>query len=105
MKARGLVSIVAGLVLVLLPAGTWFFIAHLVATGALTLPSDAVAPFLGRLYLGLALIILCGLFAVGNGVWIVRRGGPNRALTISTAILFLAAMSFVYQATKVIQTS
>jgi len=105
MKTRGLVSVSAGIFIVALISGIWLYISYLVATGAVQMPAADAAAFFGQLHVAFAMIILCGFLGIGGGIWLRRRGTPNRFLTVATIILFVAALGVMWQATKLVTAS
>ena len=97
MKARGYVSVIAGAFIALLMSAVWAFVWLQTATHSMNGGSEENAVFFGRVYFGFAIIIVCGFLGVANGVWMIQKGKPNRALIISIVVLFIAACLMLVQ--------
>jgi hypothetical protein len=101
-KFRGYLAIGAGIFLIVMMAGLYLFFGHLVASGSMELPQAVAYDFLGKLDLGFALLALSGAIGIGNGLWIVRRGKINIALTIVALVVAASAINFVREATAIL---
>jgi hypothetical protein len=94
-KRRGWAALIAGAFMVVLMAGVWLFILKLLADHRLDVSDPSFAAFLGKVFVAFALIILSGLIGIGSGLWQIRTGTQNRALTIGVLVPFLVAFGIV----------
>jgi hypothetical protein len=89
-KLQARVAICAGVLIVIMMSGTWFYLARAVAENHL---ADNVADgrFFGQVFTALALTIVAGLLGITNGIVQLRSGQRNVALTTAMFAAFLAA--------------
>jgi len=91
-RGRGWIAIVAGAFIVILLAWVWIYIARQATVpGAILCDTATRGQFLGRIYVAFALIVACGLLAIGSGVRIVRTGRTSWIVSVALASLFIAA--------------
>jgi len=101
-KVRGYIAIVAGVVLIVIPAGLYVFFGNLASSGSMDLPKQAAAAFFGQLDAGFALLAISGVVGIANGLWIVRRQKINVALTILGLVVAASAIGSIWQASKIL---
>ncbi len=93
-KGRARVTLVAGAFIVVLMSAVWIFVANLLA-GQHERYDAATAAFLGRMYVSFAIVIVCGILGVVNGMLQLKNGRSNIALSIAIIVLFAAAIGTV----------
>jgi hypothetical protein len=99
-KARGWVTIAAGIFIVVLMSGVWIFVMKAVADHRLLVKTPENAAFLGRTYVAFALIVLCGFLGILNGVIQLRTGRRNLPLNALILILVGAALVTIWIGTS-----
>ncbi len=100
MKARGWVTIVAGLFIVVVMCGVWLFVAKAIGEHRVDVATADTAKFLGQTYVAFALIVLSGVLGVVNGVIQLRTGRRNIPLNAVILILVGAALVIIWLATS-----
>ena len=92
-KARGWVTLTAGGFIIVLISGIWLFIRRAFADGHLTVSTRDTATFLGQTFVAFALIFLCGVLGIANGVMQLRTG--RRSVILNGAIIVLVGSALV----------
>jgi hypothetical protein len=103
-KRRGYVAVGAGVFIVVVMSAVWLWLAWLAGTHQLEMTPD-FAVFLGKLYVGFALVIVCGVIGIVNGIFVVRNGRSNVALLVALIVIFLSALAIMYKASKELPSS
>jgi amino acid transporter len=94
-RAQAWVALVAGVFIVVLMSGTWFFVAKVVAENQIASHNPDDARFLGQVFTAFALILVTGFLGIANAIGQLRTGRRNRILTIAMFVMFLAALGTV----------
>ena len=90
-RRRGWIALGAGVFLVVLSGAIAAFIASLSASPNFE-HSPSADNVLGRTYIALAILVVCGALGIGNGVYIIRNAKMNLVLTLAIVLLFVAAL-------------
>jgi hypothetical protein len=104
-KRRGYVAVGAGVFIVVVMAGVWLWLAWLFATNPSSATSPGFPEFLGKLYIGFALVIVCGVIGIANGILVVRNGRSNIPLLVAMIVIFLSALVIMYRASQALPPS
>jgi hypothetical protein len=92
MKRLGWIAIVAGAFVVILTAAIWIYMVRQSAIpGAILCDLVTRDQFLSRIYVAFALVVVCGLLAIADGIGQLRSGAPNWMLKVSIFALFIVA--------------
>jgi hypothetical protein len=90
MKHLGWISVVAGAFVVILVTAIWIYIARQSAVpGAILCDLVTRGQFLSRIYVAFALIVVCGLLAIVDGIWQLCSGSTSWMLKVSIFTLFI----------------
>jgi ABC-type phosphate transport system permease subunit len=95
MRRRGWAAIVASVVVIGIMAWLWAFLGGALARHQLVPNDSTTAAFLGRLFVALTLVTICGVLGVVNGYWMIHYGRRNRFLGFTTIVIFFAAIATV----------
>jgi hypothetical protein len=95
-RVQAWVAVCAGVFIVVLMTGTWFFVAKVAAENQIGRHNAGDAAFLGQVFTAFALIIVSGFLGIANGIGQLRTGRRNLGLTIATFVVFLAALGIVF---------
>jgi hypothetical protein len=99
-KARGWVTIIAGIFIVVLMSGVWLFVMKAISEHRGTLDTPNTAKFLGQTYMAFGLIVFSGVLGIANGVVQLRTGRRNIALNAVILMLVAAAVVIIWLATS-----
>ena len=82
----------AGVFLIVLMSAVWLWVANLLASHGSVDGDPATSQFIGRTYVAFALVEVCGVLGIINGIGQVRSGRRNRVLAFAMLVLFAAAI-------------